>query len=211
MAQTRAGMKESMAVWTSLCLLTAGVFAAEPQGAALRPVTLTFYLSGMECAACGAFISQSINEVKSVTGVDLDMFGGYANVTFDPRVASAHQIAQAVTEAMPLHGKPYSSTLKLRVPDYAMGGNAAKVDAVFAGRKEWVEVEVADRAKGEFVVNFLPLKVDKSKEGPQGWNPGHFEHAISDAAPKGLGLGFTLVKEGQDSPAPKAAAPNPFE
>lgn len=199
-------MKRFLAIWVSFCLLVPGVFAAERPAGTPHPVTLTFYITGMECAACGAMINQSINQVQSVTGVDLDQFGGYINVSFDAQVASAHQIAQAVADAIPLHGKPYGATLKLRVPEYAKAGNAAKVDAVFARRPEWVRVETADKAKGEFVVHFLPLKAAPGKEGPQGWNPGDFGQAVQDPAPKGLGLDFALVKEGQEPPAASKAA-----
>jgi hypothetical protein len=121
---------------------------------------------------------------------------GVVNIAFDTHVSSAHQIAQAVAEAFPLHGKPYEATLRIRVPEYGKDGNAAKIDAVFAKRKEWVRIEVMDKEKGEFAIHFLPLTVDKAKPGPQGWNPGHFGHAIHDPAPKGLGLPFSLVKQG---------------
>lgn len=188
-------MKNTLVCFASLCLLSAGSFAAEKKAPAPHPVTLTFYIAGMECSACSDFISSALYQVKSVTNVQPEWFG-CMNVSFDTHVASAHQIAQAVSEALPLHGKPYEATMTIRVPDYARDGNTAKVDAVFAQRKEWVKVELVDKAKGEFVVHFLPLKVDKSKAGPQGWNPGHFGHAVHDPAPKGLGLGFTLVKEG---------------
>lgn len=178
-------------------------FAAEPAPVKPHPVTLTFFISGMECAACEAFICQSVQQVKSVTGITVDQLGGYANVSFDTHVSSAHQIAQAVADAVPVHGRPYEATMKVRVPDYAKDGNAARVDAVFARRADWVKVETLDKAKGDFLIRFQPLKADKSKSGPQGWNPGHFGHAVHDPAPKGLGLGFTLVKEGQTAAGKK--------
>ena len=160
-----------------------------------QPQTLTFYVTGMECGSCMAMITQSINEVKSVKDVSLDIINGYANVTFDPRVASAHQIAQAVFNTMPVHGKPFVPSMKIRVPDYAKTGNAAKVDEVLAKHPEWVEVELANKEKGEFVLYYNPLKVDATKDGPQGWSPELLAHAIQDPAPKGLGLAFELKKE----------------
>jgi copper chaperone CopZ len=196
-------MKRLSLALACLGLMTATLFAAEPKAVKPHPVTLTFYVSGMECGACMDFVGQSIRSVKSVTNVEIDQVLGMANVSFDTHVSSAHQIAQAVSEAFPLHGKPYQASLKIRVPDYAKDGNAAKVDAVFAKRAEWVKVEAEDKAKGEFVIRFLPLQLDKARTGPQGWNPGHFGHAIHDPAPKGLGLAFALVKEGQPEPAPK--------
>ena len=199
-------MKTTLPVLASLCL-AAAAFAAAPAEFKPHPVTLTFHLSGVECGNCADAISQSVSRVKSVTAVKLDPATGYANVSFDTHVSSAHQIAQAVADAAPVHGKPYAATLKMRVPDYAKDGNAARIEAVFAKRAEWVKVEATDKAKGEFALHFLPLKVDKAKTTPEGWNPGHFGHAIHDPAPKGLGLAFALVKEGQPEPAAKKTAP----
>lgn len=161
-----------------------------------KPETLTFYIAGMECGACVAMISQSVGEVKGVSDVDISIISGTANISFDPRAASAHQIAQAVTDSFPVHGRPFLATLRLRVPDYAKHDNATKVDAVFAAHKKQVSVETVDRAKGEFIVHFLPLQVDGRKAGPQGWTPGEFLRAISTPAPKGPGLACTIVKEG---------------
>jgi copper chaperone CopZ len=194
-------MNRPLAALASLSLLATTAFAADKPGVTPHPVTLTFLISGMECGGCTAMISQSVNQVKGVTNVDLEIIGGCGNISFDTHVASAHQIAQAIADALPVHGKPFAAALRFRVPDYAKEGNAAKVDAVFAKRKGWVEVEAVDRAKGEFVAHFLPLKIDEKKPGPQGWNPGHFGHAIHDPSPKGLGLAFALVADGQDPPA----------
>ena len=178
-------------------------FADEKPAVKPHPVKLTFYILGMECSACTDSVRQSVSGLKSVTDFEPEEIG-VVNVSFDTHVTSAHQIAQAVTEAFALHGKPYEATLRIRIPDYAKDGNAAKVDAIFAKRSDWVKVTLDDREKGEFTVHFLPLKEDASKPGPQGWNPGHFGHAVHDPAPKGLGLAFTLVKAGADAqPAKK--------
>lgn len=195
-------MKNSIACLASFCLLASGTCAAEKQAPA--PVTLTFYIAGMECSACSDFINSALCQVKSVTGVQVESFGTM-NVSFDARTASAHQVAQAVAEALPLHGKPYEATLKIRVPDYTKGGNAAKVDAVFAQQKQWISVETIDKARGEFAIHFLPLKADKNKMEPQGWDPVRIVHALQDPAPSGLGLAFVLVKEGEPEPTPKTA------
>lgn len=196
-------MKNLLAALALLGALTLGTSAAGQPGVTPHPVTLTFYIAGMECGACTDFINQSVFQVKGVKEVQPQELG-CLNISFDTHVASAHQIAQAVSEALFLHGKPYEATLRFRVPDYAREGNAARVDAIFAARKDWVKVETVDRDKGEFAVHFLPLAVDKSKAGPQGWNPGHFGHPVHDPAPKGLGMAFALVKEGQPAPAPNA-------
>jgi hypothetical protein len=44
----------------------------------------------------------------------------------------------------------------LKVPDYAKGGNAAKVDAVMETMKGWVDIAVMDEKTGEFLVHFNP-------------------------------------------------------
>lgn len=157
--------------------------------------TLTFYLSGVECPSCIYSVWQAVNPVKGVSDVAVQQrIDSFANVTFDPRVVSAQQIASVVTEAWPLHGKPYTASLNLSIPDYAKGDNAAKVDAVFARQKKWVEIEALDKAKGEFSVAFLPIKTDEKKTGAQGWNPEALIHAIADSSPKGLGLECEIVR-----------------
>jgi copper chaperone CopZ len=169
-----------------------------------HPVTATLYVTGVQCSSCSESITAALKRVKSVTDVQIEPNTGYANISFDTHVSSYHQIAQAVADASPQHGDAYKATLKARVPDYAKGDNGAAVDKVFAKSKEQVQVEFTDKPKGEITISFLPLKVDKSKEGPQGWNAGKFGHPIHDPAPKGLGLAFQIVKEGQAA-APKAA------
>jgi copper chaperone CopZ len=187
-------------LWFSLhALVTLGIpaIAAEPAAFKPHPVTATFYISGVHCGGCVDAITGSLQRVKSVTGSSLEAGSPYANVSFDTHVASYHQIAQAIANTQPMHGEPYTTTLKFKVPDYAKGDNAKQVDAVFAKSASQVRVECTDRTKGEFTLHFLPLKVDKTRQGPQGWNAGKFGHPIHDPAPKGLGLAFALVKEGQ--------------
>jgi hypothetical protein len=46
--------------------------------------------------------------------------------------------------------------------------------------------------KDEFAIHFEPLKVGTKKAEPQGWSLATFTEAM-----KGLGVGFTLVQEGQ--------------
>lgn len=156
-----------------------------------QPVTRTFYVSGVECGSCVYAVQQSVTETKGVADVTVvQLIDSIANVTFDPKVVSDQQIAQAVREAYPLHGMPYLATLKLRMPGYAK--NAAKVDDMFAAWKQSVKMEVADKAKGQLVVHFLPLEGDARKAAPQGWSL-----ALLTEAVKGLGLNFELENEGQ--------------
>lgn len=188
-------MKNTLITVAALCLAALALVAAEKPAPAAKTVTLTFYVAGVECPSCIYSVWQSINGIKGVTDINVQQrIDSYANVTFDPAKVSAHQIAQAVTNAWPLHGKPYVASLTLRVPGYDKGGNAAKVDAVFAAQKPWVKFEPLDKSKGEFVVSFLPLKADDKKTGPQGWNPDTLTRALHDSAPKGLGLEVEFEK-----------------
>ncbi len=181
-------------------VITALVFtasAAEKKAVTPHPTTQTFYIANVECAACVANITASIKKVKSVTKVDgLTPKSGYAIVSFDSHADSFHQIAQAIADATPVHGKKYTATMKLRVPDYAKGDNAAKIDAIFAKSSAFVKVEPTNKEKGEFLLSFLPLTIDAKKTGPQGWNAGRFGHPIHDQPPKGLGLAFSIAREG---------------
>lgn len=172
-------------------------WAAQPVAVAPHPTTQTFYIANVESDACVASITESVRKVKSVTKVEgLTPSSGYANISFDSHADSFQQIAQAIADAAPAKGKPYVATMKLRVPDYAKGDNAAKVDAVFAKSKGLVKVETINADKGEFRLSFLPLTADPQKTGPQGWNGGRFGHPIHDAPPKGLGLAIAFVREG---------------
>jgi copper chaperone CopZ len=198
-------MKTSIISLLSITAFVLTASAAEKKAVVPHPTTQTFYISNVECDSCVAQISASIRKVKSVTKVDgLTPKSGYANVSFDSHADSYHQIAKAIADTPPVNGKKFVPTMKLRVPDYAKGDNAAKVDAVFAKSKDFVKVETTNKEKGEFLMSFLPLTVDAKKTGPQGWNGGRFGHPIHDPPPKGLGLTFSIAREG--APAGKAAA-----
>lgn len=165
-------------------------------GAEEREARLTFFVAGIECAGCVEVVRQSVAEVEGVTNVEVEQrLDSVARVTFDPAKASAHQIAQGVMEAVQLHGRPYEPWLHLKVPDCAKGGNAAKVDAVMAKMKAWVDIALMDKVTGEFLVHFKVLKKDESKPGPQGWGPEMLEKALSGPAPEGLGLACEWVTE----------------
>ena len=185
-------MRLHLLLTTSFLLLTTFLIAEEKP----KPTTLTFYVAGVECPSCVYSVNYSISQLKSVSDVTAGQFiENYANVTFDPKVVSIHQVAQAVTDAAPLHGVPYQPTMKLFIPDYAKDQNARKVDALFAQWKSWVEVETADSAAGEFIIHFQPLKLDEKKAGPQGWHLEQLSEALSGPAPKGLELKYTFAAE----------------
>ncbi len=185
-------MRLHLLLTTSFLLSATGLIAEEKP----KPTTLTFYVGGVECPSCVYSVNYSISQLKSVSDVTAGQFiENYANVTFDPKVVSIHQIAQAVTEAAPLHGVPYVATMKLFIPDYAKEQNSRKVDALFARWKALVEVETVDRAAGEFILRFQPLKFDEKKPGPQGFKHEELLQALQSPAPQGLGLKVRLVEE----------------
>ena len=152
--------------------------------------TLIFYLSNVASTKDADAIRASVEKLASVRKVSINTARGWAQVRFDSHVVSYHQVAQAIADAGAALGKKLDPRLKIRVPEYAQAGNAAKVDAVFAGKRlnQRVRIEPLDRTKGEFLVHFLPLKLDPSETGPQGFNGGHINHPIHDAPPRGLGL-----------------------
>lgn len=159
-----------------------------------HPITATFFIANMHCCSCADLITESVRRVPGVSRVDCQPLDGHVLIAFDTHVSSYHQIAQAIQDTPPVHGEKYEPTLRFSVPAYAKADNAAKVDAVFAKRAARVKVELRHRARGEFILHFLPLMADPKKTGPQGWNAGHFGHAIHDAPPKGLGLEFQMAR-----------------
>ncbi len=172
-------------------VLTLPLAAAEKA----KPVTATFYINEVKCSSCVSAIDESLRKLPTVTKVDnLSENTGLANVTFDPKTVSYHQVAQAIFATAPVHSDPYIASLKFTIADYAKAGNAAKVDAIFAQHKSNVRVEMKNKARGEFALFFEPLRAE-GKKGPQGWNFDQFVAAIQEPAPKGLGLTFELASE----------------
>lgn len=170
--------------------------AQEKKSSTAHPVTITFYIAGVQCNSCVDSITDAVKKVPSVTAVNgLSEASGYALVSFDSHVSSFHQIARAIADANAVHGEPYKPTIRFRVPDYSQGENASKVDAIISKLATLVTVKVLDRKAGLFEAGFLPLKVDASKNAPQGFNGGNLGHPIRDEAPKGLGLRFNFVTE----------------
>jgi copper chaperone CopZ len=197
-------MKSFLLLLIGLVGIRCSAPAAEKKPPEPHPTTVTFYIDNVGCEACVESIMDALQKVRSVTAIKgLTADSGYANVSFDSHVNSYHEIANAIATAPPSHGKPYVPSIKLSIPEYAQGENAANVDKVFAKQSAHVKVDTTDRAKGEFVVHFLPLDLDPSKTAPQGFNGGHFGHPIHDAPPKGLGLKFAIAREDSKAPAPK--------
>ena len=156
-------------------------------------LTRTFYVAGVECGACVYLVQVAASECKGVLKADVvQTVDNYANVTFDPRLISEHQIAQAIRDAMPLHGTPYLARLKLRVGEYSK--HAAALDALFQKWRDWVRWEVLDAAKGEMGVHFLPLQTAPAGTGPGGWSTQQFQSALTAALPTGVSVQFIEEK-----------------
>lgn len=166
----------ALAFLSTLTLAT----AAEPTS---PPVTLTFWVSGVECVSCVDVIVRSVTELKGVKDVALtQMIDSYANISFDPKEVGVQEIAQAIYEAPGLHGRPYEPTLHLTVPDYAKGDMAVKLDALLAKQKSWIKADLIDKAKGEFILRFEQLE-EEDKPGAQGWKFFEFAKALQAIAP----------------------------
>lgn len=147
-----------------------------------RTDTFTFFVSGLECAACTESVRQSIFGLDGIQKVLMkEGLEGYANVTFAPEIVSAQQIAQAVYDAPPLHGTPYEASLRLKIPDYAKPDQAAKVNTLIAAQKTAITAEPDWEAKDQLIIRFLPLE-NPAPAPPRiarGWNPNQLTQALS--------------------------------
>lgn len=181
------------------CLAPDALFAAKKSDAASPPhtPTLCFLLSNVTSQRDADAIGVTVAKLKSVMTHSVNVAEGFVLVRFDSHVASYHQVAQAVAEAGKRLGKSYDPRLKITIPEYPHGDNAAKVDAVLAGKRlnQRVKVEQMDKTKGVFLLRFLPLELDASITGPQGFNGGHINHPIHDPPPRGLGLTCIYASE----------------
>ena len=169
------------------------------------PVTVSFYLTGVEKEKQQEAIRDSLAKLKTASALDFGSRGEYVTVQFDSHVVSYHQIAQAIADAGTQDGKQYDPRVKVRIPEYSQADHAAKVDAIFAGKRlnQRVRIASVDKTRGEFLVRFLPLVADQADTAPQGFNGGHLHHPIHDPPPRGLGLDFRYVTEAH--PDSKAA------
>ncbi len=188
-----------------LGLLSAGLLTAATAPARKfvpHPATDSFYIANVTSVQDVARISESLKEVQSFSKIEaLSPTSGYAEISFDAHANSYAEVAQAIMNARSSTGRPFAVSLKIRIKDYAVPGNAPKFDAVFAASKATVSVETVDAKRGDFIIHFLPFARDPAKPSPQGWNWGNFYHPIQDAPPKGLGLTIIRLHEGVTPPA----------
>ena len=150
-----------------------------------------FQVEGMECPSCVYMVQQSLTETAGVENVQVDQgfLGGTAKVSYDPKQVSEHQIAQAVREAVPLHGNPYLAMLQVNVSGYAKADNASQIKALFEASKQWVDFIVLDEAKGQLLIRFHPLEPDAKGVLPKGWSLASFTDLL-----KKLELKYEIVE-----------------
>lgn len=169
--------------------------------------TLIFYMTGAGGATDTDAIRAFVGKLSSASTVEVNTTRGYARIRFDSHVVSYHQVAQAIADAGKTLGKNYDPYLIFSVSSYNLADNAAKVDAIFAGKRlnTRVTVKPLDKDKGVFTIHFLPLAIDPANPVPQGFNGGHLHHPISDPPPRGLGLPSTYAAtDGDVNKAPAA-------
>lgn len=187
-------MTHRLAILSTFALLTCASMAADKPA---PPAQTVFLISGLECGSCVYMVQYALSQTSGVKEAEvMQTSDNFAKVSFDPKVVSEHQLAQAVRDAPALHGTPYLATMKLRVSGLARDGNAAKVKALFNRWKQWVEMEVWDEREGEIVLRFQPLEPDAKGVLPRGWSPALLSEALQAPAPKGLGLKFEIVEPG---------------
>jgi len=187
----------ALSLWQVPVQAPAADVAIDDDAYAPHTPTLIFYLSEMTSQQDADAIQASLQKLKSIRKINLNLARGYAQVRFDSHVVSYHQVAQTIADAGTALGRNLDPRLKVQVPAYAADGNAARVDAVFAKKRlnQRVRIEPLDKTKGEFLIHFLPLEIDPALDGPQGFNGGHLNHPIHDAPPRGLGLQFIYCAE----------------
>lgn len=181
------------------CLPLRGLAAEPTASSASAPKTapraerLTLYISGVECPSCVYSVQYNVSQTQGVlevvSGQNID---NYANVTFDPKRLSVHQLAQTVLDSPPLHGMPYTASLRLKIPAYAKAESRKKIDALFAQWNRQVKVDAIDEAKGELELRFEPLTGGNGKPGPAGWSLDLLRLRLAAPPPQGLGFSYLV-------------------
>jgi len=130
--------------------------------------TTDFVISGLECSSCAYMVQYQLSQTQGIVEVEvLQGLADFARVTYNPAQVSEHQIAQAVREAVGLHGTPYIATLQIRIAGYAQ--HSAKVKALFEPWKSWVGFQKSDAHPDELILSFQELKPDAKGATPRGW------------------------------------------
>ncbi|MBE2286465.1 MAG: heavy-metal-associated domain-containing protein [Prosthecobacter sp.] len=170
-----------LAVWA--ILLPFSLHAADKPA----PAKTVFVVSGLECGSCVYMVQHQLSQTPGIAEVEvLQGLEGYASVSYDPKLVSEHQIAQAVREAPGLHGMPYIASMKLRVPGFSQ--HSTQVKALFEKWKPTVELVVWNEHEGELIVNFAELERDAKLVLPRGWSLSQLAEGL-----KGLGLKYEIL------------------
>jgi len=161
--------------------------------AADRPLTekAIFTISGLECGSCVYVVQTQLNQTRGIAEVEvLQHAGGFARVSYDPRVVSEHQIAQSVRDTSALHGMPYIASMKLRVHGFSKHSGAVK--ALFEAWKPLITLEILDEREGELTVNFSELERDNRFILPRGWSLSQLQAGLKE-----FGLAFQILSPDQ--------------
>ena len=151
------------------------------------PAKAVFTISGLECGSCVYMVQHQLSQTPGIAEVEvLQGIEGYARVSYDPKLVSDHQIAQAVRETPGLHGTPYIATMKLRVPGFSQ--HATNVKSLFEKWKPSIELVIWDAHAGELIVNFAELKKDAKGVLPRGWSLSQLAEGL-----QGLGLKYEIL------------------
>ena len=147
-------------------------------------------VAGLKSQAEADRIMDALRKLPSVWSVsDLTPESGFVRVGWDVRAVNEHALAQTIMDQ-----GSYTVTTHFTVSDYA--AHAAEVGAIMDSTrgKYPVTIERVDSAKGEFVLTYLPIKVDPQNPRKVGFAGGYLHHPLSvDKPPKGLGLTFTDI------------------
>jgi hypothetical protein len=187
----------------SITLATAGLAHADTQDGTKIPtkeghrVKLIYYLSDVDGQQEADAIVLAVRTIKTVTTASVDTNRNYLKISFDSHEVSYHQVAQVIADAGTNFNKKYDPRVVISIPDYPKPEVMPKIKAIFADEKfkPWIVIEPINTAKGIFFVHFLPLKLDPTKMGTQGFNGGYLTHPIHMVPPTGLALPFKYSAE----------------
>lgn len=156
------------------------------------PAKTSFVVSGLECGSCVYMVQYQLSHTDGIADAEvLQGIEGFARVSYDPKLLSEHQIAQAVRETPGLHGRPYTASLRVRIAGYKQ--HAAEVKKLFAHWKQWIDLEEDEEHVDEVRVYFLELKKDAKGLFPRGWSLSEFAKTLQNS----LGLKCELVEPDQ--------------
>lgn len=150
-----------------------------------------FSICGLECGSCVYVVQTQLTQTRGISEIEvLQHAGGFARVSYDPRLISEHQIAQSVRETYALHGMPYIASMKLRVPGFSK--HAGEIKAMFESWKPLIALQVFNEHEGELIVSFSELERDAKFILPRGWSLSQLQAGL-----KKFGLAYQIVSPDQ--------------